>query len=63
MWFDCNNVLINLEHVDYVSFETTEDGNCKAVVFFESGDSLNFAHTDMNFLKQHFRRIMENDSR
>lgn len=58
MWFDCGNVFINLNHVDYVSFEETEE-TCKAVVFFESNDSLTFEHSDIKILKSHFRKIFE----
>jgi hypothetical protein len=57
MWFDCGNVIINLDHVDYVQFEQAE--NAKATVYFTSGDSLNFEHSDINVLKKHFRKIIE----
>ena len=58
MWFDCNNVIINLDHVDYIHFERTDDGY-KATVYFENGDSLNFAHSDLDMLKNHFRKVLE----
>lgn len=58
MWFDCGNVFLNLDHVDYVCFEKTETG-CKATIYFSSGESLNFEHTDIEFLKNHFRKIFE----
>lgn len=57
MWFDCGNILINLENVDYIQFEETE--NVKATVCFTSGDSLDFGHSDINVLKKHFRKILE----
>jgi len=57
MWFDCGNVLINLDHVDYVQFEQGELG--KATVYFNSGDSLFFEHNDIDVLKNHFRKITE----
>lgn len=59
MWFDCGTVFINLDHVDYVCFEATEQGHM-ATVSFTSGDSLNFEHTDIKILKDHFRRIFDN---
>jgi hypothetical protein len=60
MWFDCNNVLINLDHLDYISFEEAED--CwKAIVFFASGDSLTFEHHDIEVLKDHFKKVLENE--
>lgn len=59
MWFDCGNVLINLDHVDYVQFEQTENETAKATVYFTSGDSLNFEHSDIDVLKKHFRKIIE----
>ena len=58
MWFECGDVFINLDHVDYISFEEVEEKG-KATIFFESGDSLNFAHSDVRFLKKHFRKIFE----
>ena len=58
MWFDCGTVFINLNHVDYICFEQLEQA-CKATVWFESGDSLNFEHTDIKVLKDHFRKIFE----
>lgn len=58
MWFDCEHVFINLEHVDYISFEET-DQTCKATVVFTNGDSLNFEHFDIKILKDHFRKIFE----
>lgn len=57
MWFDCGNVFLNLDHVDYVQFEQAE--NAKAIIYFNSGDSLNFEHSDINVLKNHFRKIIE----
>ena len=59
MWFDCNNVIINLDHVDYISFEPTESGY-KAIVYFENGDSLNFAHPDLDALRSHFKKVLDN---
>ena len=58
MWFDCGNVFLNLTNVDYLSFEKSERG-CKATVYFASGESLNFEHTDIEVLKNHFRKIFE----
>lgn len=58
MWFDCGTVFINLNHVDYVCFEQSEQ-IWKATVCFASGDSLNFEHTDIKVLKNHFRKILE----
>ncbi len=57
MWFDCGNVLVNLEHVDYVQFEEAE--TAKATIYFASGDSLDFGHSDIQVLKNHFRKILE----
>lgn len=57
MWFDCGNIFVNLDHVDYVQFEQAE--NAKATLYFESGGSLNFEHADIKVLKNHFKKIFE----
>lgn len=62
MWFDCSNVLINLDHLDYISFVELDSG-CKAIAYFQSGEALTFEHHNIEVLKKHFRRILEeNDS-
>lgn len=58
MWFDCGNVFLNLDHVDYLCFEEVEQGY-KATIYFASGESLNFEHTSLEALKNHFRKILE----
>lgn len=56
MWLECDDIIVNMEHVDYVSFEKTEIGY-KANIFFESGDILNFEHEDIEILKNHFKKV------
>jgi len=58
MWLDCNTVLINVDHVDYISFEALEEGY-KAIVYFENGDSLDFTHADLDALKSYFKKVVE----
>lgn len=58
MWLDCESVLINLDHVDHISFEQMEEA-WRATVFFASGDSLNFEHIDLKVLKKHFKKVLE----
>lgn len=58
MWLDCENVIINLDHVDYVQFDQQNE-NAKATVYFDSGGELSFTHSDINILKKHFRRVVE----
>jgi hypothetical protein len=56
MWINSGEVYINGDHVDYVLFEAIEAGY-KATVFFQSGDSLNFEHTNLEILKQYFKEV------
>jgi len=58
MWLNCNNVLINLDHLDYISFEENED-SCKAIIFFTSGESLTFEHHNIETLKSHFKKVLD----
>lgn len=58
MWFDCGNVFLNLDNVDYLCFEEVEQGY-RATIYFASGESLNFEHQHLDTLKSHFRKIFE----
>lgn len=58
MWLDSGNVFINIDHVDYICFEKTENGWAANIVF-SGGESLNFEHDDIKILRNHFRKIIE----
>ena len=60
MWIDCNSVFINLDKVDYISFEECDNMH-KATVFFENGGALNFEHSDLDTLKNYFNKVFKDE--
>ena len=59
-WIDVEYCFINLERVDYISFEKLNDV-WQATVCFENGESLSFEHKDISKLKNYFKKAIENE--
>jgi hypothetical protein len=55
MWIDCQSFLVNIDHVDYITFDLTEEGFPQVCIYFANRvNPLVFYGEDLVKLKEFF---------